>query len=150
MKSLGKVALLGVIFLGLASQALGQRPEPPSPEEQAVSYRQSIFKMLNWKMGRLAEASQASDAEAFRGHASDMVYLAGLITEGFIPNSRLGNSKAKEDIWKDWDKFVETAAGFQDKARALAAPEYDISSFDPRDFGSNACGSCHRPFRERD
>jgi cytochrome c556 len=101
-------------------------------------------------MGRLAEASQASDAEAFRGHASDMVYLAGLITEGFIPNSRLGNSKAKEDIWKDWDKFVETAAGFQDKARALAAPEYDISSFDPRDFGSNACGSCHRPFRERD
>ena len=150
MKSLGKVVLLGVVLLGLGSQALGQRPEPPSAEEQAVKYRQSIFTMLNWKMGKLAEAKQAGDVEAFRKQAGDMVYLAGLITEGFIPNSKVSGSRAKEDVWKDWDKFVETANEFQGKARELAAPGYDMSSFDPRDFGGNACGSCHRPFRERD
>jgi len=144
-----KIVLVASLLTATAGTALAQGT-PPSPEEQAVSYRQSIVKAMSWKLGQLAAAKEAGDAKAFRQHATDMYYLSGLIVEGFIPNSKTSESHAKPEVWEDWDHFVETAEGFRAKVSELTEPGYDIASFDPRGFGGEACGSCHRPYRERD
>ena len=144
-----KKHLIAASLLVIAGSVVAQPPQK-SPEEKALEYRKSIFTALSWKSGQLDAAKTAGDAAAFRQHAEDMVYLGGLITEGFIPNSLIEGSEAKPEVWEDWDGFVEKADNFQALATELASPGYDMADFDPRGFGGDACGSCHRDFKERD
>jgi len=141
--------LAASVLAVITSVAVAQPPQK-SPEEQAYEYRHSLFEVLGWKSGQLGEAQAAGDKAAFQKHASDMAYLGGLITEGFIPDSIVDGSHAKPEIWENWDDFVAAAEDFQSLASELASPDYDMASFDARGFGGEACGSCHREYKARD
>ena len=142
--------LVTAILLATSATVAIAQPPQKSPEEQAVEYRHSIFEALSWKSTQLGSAKEAGDKAAFQKHAKDMAYLGSLITEGFIPDSMIEGSSAKAAVWDDWDGFVEAADKFQELASELASPSYDMASFNARSFGGDACGSCHRNFKERD
>ena len=139
---LASIALMMTSTSGYANQ--------PTPEERAYKFRASLFQTFAWKLGRLAVSKGQNNSEAFNQHAADLVYLSGLIEEGFeIENSIPDGSKAKPEIWADYEGFKEKAANMTNLTKGLME-EGGMDSFDPRKFGSQACGSCHRSFKVKD
>jgi cytochrome c556 len=121
-----------------------------TPEEKAYQFRDGLFHVIEYKFGKMIEAKFAGDKATFHKIAAEISYMSNMIPEGFIPNSIVEGTQAKEEIWEDWDKFTKKAAGFTDNLNGLADPGYDISAFDPKKFGGDNCGSCHRKFKSRE
>ena len=76
--------------------------------------------------------------------------LAGMIVEGFIPNSIVGDSEALPAIWENFDDFVQRTENLQAIAESVAslATEGGVSAGASAalDIGQN-CGGCHDLYR---
>ena len=142
--------------LMLASCGGGAAPEDDSPEAQAFHYREGLMTVIAYEVGHLrgmASGDMPMDEAAFTKGTKDLVTLAGMITQGFIPNSAVEGSAALPEIWMNWDDFQQKAADLQMAAQALA----DSASQDGVDAAKGliqpvgqACGGCHRPYRRRE
>jgi len=141
-------AIVIVTFLLTSNVALAK--QQPSPEERAYKFRTSLFQTFAWKLGQMAGAKGRDDSAAFTKHAADLVYLSGLIEEGFaIEGSLPEGTNAKSEIWEDYAKFQDRAANLTTLAGDYTNADA-MADFNPRDFGSKACGSCHRDFKIKD
>jgi len=137
------------VILALFSSGLSQAKQP-TPEERAYKFRTSLFQTFAWKLGQLAQAKGRGDQSAFTQHAKDLVYLSTMTDEGFsIENSIPEGSKAKPEIWQDGDGFNDKAANLKAISEGLLESQA-MADFDPRKFGSKACGSCHREYKVKD
>jgi cytochrome c556 len=153
------VTLLGVALVPLltvsCSQSSGPGAEEDTPEMAAFHYRDSLMKVIAFKVGRLRSMAQgeipANDA-AFAKDAHDVVTLASMIPEGFIPNSIVKGSAALPEIWMNMDDFKQKASDLQNAAQALAdaasANGFEASKGMVQAVGQT-CGGCHRPYRRR-
>jgi len=139
-----------VLFLSMGTLQADEKEDKRTPEEKAYQFRDGLFRVIEFKFGKMIEAKFAGDKRAFHQYASQIAWLARMIPEGFIPDSRVKGTKAKEDIWEDWDEFTDKAEKFKVNMQKLADPSYDITSFDPKEFGGDNCGACHRPFKSRE
>jgi cytochrome c556 len=70
----------------------------------------------------------------------------------FPKGSLTDKSKAKADIWEKWPEFEAAAKNLEtkaielrDAARAKDQPKVEAMM---KDFGRQACGTCHTPFRQ--
>jgi cytochrome c556 len=126
---------------------------PDTPEGAAFEYRHGVMESVAFKVARLRAMAMgeipANDA-AFAKDARDVAALAGMIPEGFIPNSIVGPSIAKPDIWTNKADFDAKAMEFQKNAEALAmtasAQGFEAAKGMVQAVGG-ACGNCHRPYR---
>ena len=126
---------------------------PDTPEGAAFEYRHGVMEAVAYKVARLRSMAMgeipANDA-AFAKDASDVAALAGMISEGFIPNSIVGPSIAKPDIWTNKADFDAKAMEFQKNAEALAmtasAQGFEAAKGMVQAVGQG-CGGCHRPYR---
>lgn len=152
MKKLSGYVLLTILSLTItAAAAIAHEDDNPTPADKAFEFRHGLMHTLQWKFSKLVEAKMKNDKSAFRKNAADFAYLATMITEGFeLKNSIVDESRAKKEIWEDWDEFLEKADNLQKAAQALSAPAYDAADFDPKKFGGQNCGGCHRDFRVRE
>lgn len=147
MKNFFKVVLTSAAALTLASSFV--QAQPPSPEDQEYSFRHGLFNVISFKSSQMGAAKTAGDQAAFQEHATDLAYLAGLITEGFqIEGSAPEGSLALPSIWEDFGDFSDKADALQQAALGFAESG-DMDSFDPRGFGGQTCGACHREYRAR-
>ena len=147
-KVLPRILVTAVIGVFVSGQV--QSADEPTPEERAYKFRTSLFQTFSWKYGNLIGAKQRGDETAFIKHAGDLVHLTTLLEEGFqIENSLPEGTAAKPEIWEDFDKFKDRAANLNKMVTSLTEAGA-MADFDPRDFGSKACGSCHRKFRIKD
>jgi cytochrome c556 len=143
-------------FLLVSCGMGGGAAEDDSPEGQAVAYRQGLMTAIAWQVGRLrgmASGDIPVDQAAFTKGANDVAALAGMITEGFIPNSIKPNSAALPDIWKNFDDFKMKAADLQMAAKALADASAQNGFEQAKGMVQavgQACGGCHRPYRKRE
>ena len=90
-----KIALLACFVLTLA--ACGQQgggganaQADDSPEYQAFQFRDGVMHSLAWKVGKLRAMQQGDipvDNAAALKNARDTAALAGMLADGFIPNS---------------------------------------------------------------
>lgn len=136
------------ISLLMVSQAHSQ--EQPTPEERAFEFRHGLFETFSWKLGQLYGAQAKDDAVAFNKHATDLAYLSSMLEEGFqIENSLPEGTRAKAEIWENYDSFKEKAKDLTDAATKLTE-DGAMESFDIRKFGSSSCGGCHRDFRVKE
>lgn len=136
-----------VLFLSVSAVAQDRQP---TPEERAYKFRTSLFQTFAWKMGQLARAKAAGDKNAFDQHANDLSYLSRMIEEGFsIPDSLPDGTKAKPEIWEDFDTFKAKIQNLAERSKGLTE-NGAMADFDPREFGSKACGACHRDFKVKD
>ena len=163
MKKLA-VTLLGAVLVPMLVVSCGQQgsggaggaaAEPDTPETAAFHYRDSLMKTIAWKVGKLRGMAQGeipADEAAFKKHAHDVATLAGMITEGFIPNSAVQGSAALPEIWMNFADFTQKAADLENAAKALAeaadANGFEASKGMVQAVGSS-CGACHRPYRRR-
>jgi cytochrome c556 len=148
MKTLLRSILIITVFAFVSSPAQAQKQ--PTPEERAYKFRTSLFQTFAWKLGQMAGAKGSNDEAAFTKHASDLAQLSSLLEEGFqIENSLPEGTKAKPEIWQDYEKFQSKAQDLVDAATGFTEPGA-MADFDPRKFGSKSCGGCHRDFKIKD
>ena len=155
MKKLIATLLGALLVSGLAAcgGGGGGAEIPDTPEGAAFEYRHSVMEALAYKVGRLRSMAMgetpANDA-AFAKDASDVAVLAGMLTEGFIPNSIVGPSIAKPEIWTNKADFDAKAMEFQNNALALSTAAsqqgFEAAKGMVQAVGGG-CGACHRPYR---
>jgi cytochrome c556 len=158
MKKLFATVLGVSLVCGLAGcggGGSGAAEIPDTPEGAAFEYRHSVMEALAFKVGRLRAMAMgetpANDA-AFAKDANDVVALAGMLPEGFIPNSIVGPSIALPEIWMNKSDFDAKAMAFQNNAQALATAAtqqgFEAAKGMVQAVGGG-CGDCHRPYRRR-
>ncbi|HJR70698.1 MAG TPA: cytochrome c [Gammaproteobacteria bacterium] len=150
--------LLGVSVIAfLAASCGGTTAEAPpdTPEFAAFQYRTSLMNTIAYKVAQVRGMEQGEipvdEATAVK-HARDIATLAGMIPEGFIPNSAVEGSAALPDVWTNMADFQQKAADLQSAAQALAdaaaANGFEASKGMVQAV-SGGCGGCHRPYRRR-
>jgi cytochrome c556 len=163
MKQLsGRITLIASFLLTLAACSQGPSPSAPaaaaeddSPEGQAFEYRAGLMHAVAWKVGKLNSMEMgeipANDMMALK-YSRDVASLAGMLTEGFIPNSAVKGSAALPEIWTNFPDFEQKAKDLGTAATALA------DGVQANGFESSkglvpavrqTCGGCHRPYRRK-
>lgn len=155
-----KLALLGALLLPLFVASCGggggAATEDDSPEANAFRFRDGLMQGISWKMtriGGMASGDVPANNEQFTKDARDLAALAGMLTDGFIPNSIVKGSIALPEIWTNWSDFQAKAKALQDGAQGLA----DAAAQGGVDGAKGmvqavrqTCGGCHRTYRHKD
>lgn len=151
MKKTTTIIITVIFTMTLAAGVtMAQQRDTRTPQEKAFEFRNGLMHTIEWKFGKLVEAKFKGDKGAFRKNARDLAYLTTMIPEGFeLKDSIVQHSRAKKDIWENWDKFLEKAKKTRQAAKQLASADYDFSAFNPKKFGGQNCGGCHRDFKKR-
>jgi cytochrome c556 len=151
--------LLGVSMVSMLVVACGggggTAVVDETPEGAAFQYRQAVMRSIAYKVGQargMAQGEIPVDEAVFAKHASDVATLAGMIVEGFIPNSAVAGSAALPDVWTNMPDFQQKAADLQNAAQALATAAstqgFETAKGMVQAVGQT-CGGCHRPYRQR-
>ena len=153
MTAAGFILLGGV---GCSQEGGGAGADEESPEFAAMEYRHGLMHVFAFKLGvlrNMAEGNIDADAAVFAEYAADLAAAAGMITEGFVPNSdmeSLPGSGALPGIWEDFNDFVQKAADLQEAAQAVAnraaVGGFTVGPDAVEPLGP-ACGGCHRVYR---
>ena len=95
---------------------------------------------------------KAGQIEAIAVNAETMAINAKHIPSLFPEGSLTDKSKAKPEIWEKLAEFEAAAKNLETKAEELrdAARAKDQAKVEAlmKDFGRQACGTCHQPFRQ--
>ena len=144
-----------VVSCGGQSGPAGAAALPDTPEAAAFTFRDGLMKTIAWKVTKLrgmASGEATLDEAFFKKSAHDVATLAGMIPEGFIPNSIVQGSAATPEIWMNFADFTQKAADLRTAAQALADAA-DQNGFEASkglvDAVGKSCGNCHRPYRKR-
>lgn len=140
-----------VMAMGMAGVALAQQVKP----EDAIRYRQGVMAAIGWHagpMGAMVKGERPFDKALFARNAERIAFLSQMPLEGFIPGSESGDTKAKPEIWLEWDKFKNRMERMQKEAAKLVqvAKTGDEKAMKTQ-FGElgKACKACHDDYREK-
>ena len=143
------------VLAGMALAALLSTPAMAERDqaENALEYRQGVFNAMAWSFGPMAamvKNKMPYDAALFTKHAERVAFLAHLPLEGFIPDSRVGDTTAKQDVWDNADDFKAKMETLIEESARLATISQvgDLDAIRPQ-FGAvgNSCKSCHDDYR---
>jgi cytochrome c556 len=124
-----------------------------SPEAQAYEFRHAVMELVarkNGILGGMARGEVPDDQALFTKSATDLVALAGMVTEGFQTPGAVAQSRSLPDIWTNMADFTQKAADFENAARAVAAAAQSGNFAGAKELAGNigpTCGGCHRPYR---
>ncbi len=148
--------LKAALFCSVAALATaGVSAAEPTPAERAVGYRKGVFHAIAWNFGPMAGMVKNEipfDADNFALRAQRVAFLSTLPLEGFIPDSRVGNTDAKPAVWEEMDEFKSMMQTFETEAGKLAEVAKDateVAAVRPQ-FAQvgQACKDCHDKFKE--
>lgn len=142
------VLMTAAIFAGAASV---QAEEP----ENYIKYRQAMMTAIGGHNGAATQIVRGKvDPEGdLIMHANALAALCSNIPRLFPEGSDFGETKAKDEIWSQWDRFEQAA---NDAKNATAAFSEAASSGDPERIGKafkdvgDSCKGCHKDFRQKD
>lgn len=138
------LALMTGAFLSTASTVM-----PAGPFDEVIEERHQL-------MHDIGDANKAmrtaADPSVVAANADKLAEALARINAETFPKGSSDGSRAKPEIWERWDEFTATAENAVQLARNIAskARAGDAAAVSElvKDFGRNACGSCHRPFRK--
>lgn len=92
----------------------------------------------------------ATDATAVAASADRLAEAFAKINADSFPKGSDEGSRAKPEIWEQWDEFMAKVQNSVALAQAIAAKARagEDTAEMVKTFGRNTCGSCHRPFRK--
>lgn len=148
-KILAHLALLGA----LAASALPAAAQFAKPED-AVKYRQSALSVMGThfaRIGAMATGRVPFDAKIAAENAEVVAALSKLPWAAFGPGTdKVGNTKAKAEIWAEQAKFKDASEKMMGEATKLAAAG-KAGNLDALKtaFGATAasCKACHDAYR---
>lgn len=122
--------------------------------EQAIKHRKAAFTLMATYVNRMVQTVDGHrpfDAKQMAQDAKAVELLSKLPWEGFVEGSERGDTRAKDDIWFEEDKFKRYANDLQTKTAAVtvAAELGDLKRFQAA-VGQmrDACNTCHKAFRK--
>jgi cytochrome c556 len=147
------MAALAVAGLATALPAAAQFQKP----EDAIKYRKAAFTLMGNHMGRLGAMAQGKapfDAKAAAENAAILDTVSRLPYVAFLEGTDKGDTKAKPEVWKNWDKFRAAALKMQEEVNKLsAAARAPGLTADQLKTAVGAvggtCKGCHDDFRQQ-
>ena len=125
--------------------------------ESAIHYRQSVYTMIGWNFGPMAQmvkGKTAWNAAEFSKHADRIAALTPQLMEGFPAGSDTGaRTEAKPDIWKNPDDFKSKMDELVKESSALASVSKGGDEAKMKEQfrkTAGACKSCHDKYRTED
>lgn len=141
------VVLSALVAVAAAGCATGHKMSPTA----AVAERQRLMKLNGASWQDVQAKVKAGNIDAVAVNAETMAVTARHIPNLFPEGSLTADSKAKPEVWQKWAEFEQAAKAMQmeseklrDAARAKNKAQVEAIV---KDFGRNACGACHTPFR---
>jgi cytochrome c556 len=142
------VVTVGLAALGMASYATAQM----SSADSAIEARKKLMKEQGAAWKNIQDKTKAGqvkdlvpDAEKL---ASTSKEIPGLFPEGSLNPEK---SAAKPEIWQKRAEFDAAAKNLETWATKLrdtaATDNAEQTQAIVKDFGRQACGTCHQPFR---
>ncbi len=139
----------GALALAVAGGAVAQMARIGSGDP--IADRQRLMKLNGASWRDAQDKLKAGSIEAVAVNAETMAVNSQHIPTLFPKGTLSDKSNAKPEIWQKWSEFesaaknLETwAAKLRDAARSKDA---DATQAIAKDFGRQACGTCHTPFR---
>lgn len=138
---------------GLAAAAVPAAAQFAKPED-AVKYRQSALSVMGAHFGRIGAMANGRvpfDAKVAAENAELVATLSKLPWAAFGPGTdKVGNTKAKPEIWAEQAKFKEASEKMMGETAKLAAAA-KTGNLDAikTAFGATAgsCKACHDAYR---
>jgi cytochrome c556 len=150
MKKVASLFFAGVIA-AIALPALAQFAKP----DDAIKYRKNALFVMQQNFGRVAGMAAGKipfDAKVAAESAAVADFVAKLPWAGFGPQTDLGDTKAKPEIWTNKAKFDDYAKKMQVEMGKLAVAA-KTGNLDGIKVAVNAtgetCKSCHDDFRSK-
>ena len=116
-----------------------------------VKERMDKFKASEKATKRIKQALSRGDTAVVMAEAEFLVSWASEMDSYFPENSNQSPSEAKDEIWLQWDDFVDAIQSFENTSTALidAAATEDPRAMDGAFSDmTKSCKSCHLQFRE--
>jgi cytochrome c556 len=124
--------------------------------EEAIQYRQGIFKAQRWNlvpMAMMVQGKMPYDQAAFLMRAQRLDQVSKMAWDGFGPGTDAGApTKAKPEIWSDAAGFKQAADAFQAETPKLvaAAQSGNMDQIKAAFQGVvKTCDNCHDKFRSK-
>ena len=116
-----------------------------------VADRQRLMKNNGANWADIQNKVKAGNVEGVAVNAEALALHAQRITLLFPEGSLTEKSKAKPEIWQKWPEFESAVKNYATQAEKLrdAARSKDLAATEAvaKEFGRQACGTCHQPFR---
>ncbi|MCJ8325044.1 MAG: cytochrome c [Rhizobiales bacterium] len=113
-----------------------------------LSDRKQLMKSINDYMKILQAQTQDFDANIVSIQATNIAVALESVKTLFSEKG-VGETAAKDEIWQDYDRFLELFANsIQASETAAASADMDSLRSNFRKL-SRSCGGCHRNFRIR-
>ena len=154
----GYRTLLGAAAFGAIAAAIAFTTVTPveaaDDPANVIAYRQKVMSANSAHIGSIAKV--VSREVSYTGHVAAharALHEASLMIDDIFPvGSGVGETRAKPEIWQDWDKFVTATKAFQAATKKLArvAETGDMAAVGAqlKEVGAT-CGGCHKPFRKK-
>jgi cytochrome c556 len=142
----GRIRIHVLTLICLAASVAGA-----SASADVVAERKANFKANADAMKAIAAAISGGDRQTVREKASGIAGCAAKIPAYFPEGSDGGDSKARAEIWFEFDSFTSRARANQDAAEALvkAAETGDPAAMIAglKNLGAS-CKACHASFKD--
>lgn len=143
--------LSGVALLCLSLTCFAQDRKA----EQAIKHRRAAFTLMSTYFSRLlqtVEGDRPFDPRQVVADARIVEALSLLPWEGFAPGTERGDTRAKEDIWLEEERFKKLQKELQGKTVDLSRaaesgnlPRLKAEFLQTREV----CNACHEEFRRK-
>jgi len=148
-------ASAGLVVLGLAAAVVAgcasETKMSKAGSGDIVADRQRIMKLQGAAWADIQAKAKAGNIEAIAVNAETLALTAQQIPSLFPPGSLTDKSKVKPEVWQKWPEFEAAAKNLETQSEKLRdaarAKNADLTQDIVKDFGRNACGTCHTPFR---
>jgi len=144
----------GLVVLGLAvAVAAGCASETKMKRGSGdiVADRQRVMKLNGAAWAEAQAKAKAGNLEGIAVSAETLALNSQQIPSLFPAGSLTDKSKAKPEIWQKWPEFEAAAKKMETESEKLRdaarAKNEQLVQDIVKDFGRNACGTCHTPFR---
>jgi len=123
--------------------------------ENYIKYRQAVMKAIGGHMGASSQIvrGRVSPEGALGMHADALARLNADLASLFPEGSDFGETKARAEIWDDWQAFVARADEARDAtaafAEAVSTGDGDAIRTAQRAVGQS-CKGCHKDYRIKD
>jgi cytochrome c556 len=121
------------------------------PAADVVAERQRLMKLHSALWKDIQDKAKAGQVEAIAVSAEALALNSQRIPGLFPAGSMTDKSKAKPEIWQKWAEFEAAAKKLEGESVKLrdAARSKNATATQAvmKDFGRNACATCHQPFR---
>jgi cytochrome c556 len=144
------VIVIGGLSLGLLAGCASKSMSKMGSGD-VVADRQRLMKSVGANWADIQAKAKAGNIEGIAVNAENLALYAPHIPMYFPEGSGTEKSKAKPEIWQKWPEFQAAAKNLEtqsEKLRDAAKAKNEQATQDiVKDFGRNACGTCHTPFR---